>query len=206
LGEGTRRAGRHQPSCQTCLRGTALRGLGVGRAHPQPRHAVTHLTQRQAQAGAGRRAVVAVAFQRAFQDVALHFVQVSRQVRGQRLAGRQRRCGCRSHRSVQRHLRTVTQVVGHRVLQQFFGQAEFVTSDLRAARQGQRPVQQVFKLTHVARKAVAQQMLQRIGRQRGHGGDAASRATRSSTAAQMPGRSAMRSRSGGTAMRITLSR
>ena len=59
---------------------TSLTRITLVDTHPQTRHAIADLAQREPQAGRGGGAVVAVAIECAFEDVALNTVQVDLQV------------------------------------------------------------------------------------------------------------------------------
>jgi hypothetical protein len=135
------------------------------RADAQPRHAVAHLAQRQAEAGAGRGAVVAVAQQRTFEDVALDRVEVGHEVAGQRCRGgrlgRSWRLRERSRHAVGCVVRQGAGVTG----------IEVGAPDGVAGGQRQRTVQQVLQLAHVAGEGLPLQPRQHVGRQRGHGVD-----------------------------------
>ena len=203
FGDGAARA--PPTTSRRCQRGAAATRFSAGSprsppsaADAQPRHAVAHLAQRQAQAGAGRGAVVAVALERALEDVALDLVQVGRQVGGQRRRRRRRRPAAARRRG----RGTASSSAASRCRRApLSGRPRSSRSIDLAAGQRQRAVQQVLELAHVAGEGVAQQVLQRVAATASAPASRRHRAAmRSSTAAQIAGRSSMRSRSGGTTM------
>ena len=157
-----------------CCCGSAL-GAGSARVvvhgpHAQARHAVAHLTQAQAQAGACRGPVVAKALERPFENFALHLIKIGGQVGRQRSFGCDRRCECGYGRG--RPSRCSVGLHRRALIDPIVGQIEIAPRDELCARQRQRAVQQVLEFPHVARKNIALQKLQRIGRQGGHRRDA----------------------------------